>query len=228
MRLNAVFLAVSLILMHSSMAEAGEPVVTRTAGDMAAGVIVSTSGIGPELAWWPSARWALRADTAFFYLDRKFGIAGVQYNGDARLASVGGTVDYFPWDDRGWRVSVGGRANFTELRAKGRARELVRVGQIALTPEELGLVKGKAWFPRAAPYAGIGFTGPVGNEGWLSVLDIGLLYQGKPRVRLSADGPVTDDPRFQPVIEMEERRLVKELKNLAFYPAVKLGMLYHF
>lgn len=228
MRLNAALLIAGLWLLLSPAVQAAEPVVTRGAGDVAAGLIVSTSGIGPEVAWWPSQNWALRADTAFFYFDRKFGIAGVDYNGDARLLSIGGTVDYFPWAERGWRISVGGRANFTELRAKGRATGLVRVGQVAVTPEELGLVEGKAWFPRAAPYAGIGFTGPVGTEGWLSVLDIGLLYQGKPRVHLSADGPVAGDPRFLPVMEMEERRLVHELKNLAFYPAMKLGMLYRF
>jgi len=220
----AVFLAFGLC--HA--VAAAEPEVSRTRGETAAGFVFSSSGIGVEGQWQALENLALRLDGVLFFVDKNFGIANVSYDGDATLASTGLTLDYFPWENRGWRASIGARANFTEMRADGRAKGAVHIAQVLLTPEQLGTVTGTAHFPRIAPYAGIGFTGPVGNDGWLAVMDLGLLYYGKPHVHISANGTLAGDPRFIAVTRNEEARLARELKTLAFYPAIKLGMLYRF
>ncbi|SNS63034.1 MULTISPECIES: hypothetical protein [unclassified Azospirillum] len=219
-----VFLAFCL----GAVAMAAETPVSRRQGEVAAGIVFSSSGIGVEGQWQTLENLALRLDGVLFFVDKDFGIANVSYDGDATLASSGLTLDYFPWENRGWRASIGVRANFSELRAEGTARGAVHIAQVLLTPEQLGTVRGTAHFPRMAPYAGIGFTGPVGRDGLLAVMDLGLLYYGNPRVRITADGTLAGHPTFIAVTRNEEARLARELKSLAFYPAVKLGLLYRF
>ncbi|MDG5495787.1 hypothetical protein [Niveispirillum sp. BGYR6] len=217
-----------LVLCLGAVAMAAETPVSRRQGETAAGIVFSSSGIGVEGQWQALENLALRLDGVLFFVDKDFGIANVSYDGDARLASSGLTLDYFPWENRGWRASLGVRANFTELRAEGMARGPVNIATYWVTPEQLGTVRGTAHFPRMAPYAGIGFTGPVGRDGLLAVMDLGLLYYGNPRVRLSADGTLAGYPDFVRITRNEEARLARELKSLAFYPAVKLGLLYRF
>jgi hypothetical protein len=223
-----VFIVIILALGFFQTVAAAEPQVHRTIGETAVGFVFSSSGIGLEGQWQALEALALRLDGVLFFVDKNFGIANVSYDGDATLASTGLTLDYFPWENRGWRASIGARANFTEMRANGRAKGAVHIAQVSLTPEQLGTVTGIAHFPRIAPYAGIGFTGPVGNDGWLAVMDLGLLYYGEPHVHIAADGTLAGDPRFIAVTRNEEARIARELKSLAFYPAVKLGMLYRF
>lgn len=89
------------------------------------------------------------------------------------------------------------------------------------TPELLGNLSAKVGFNTVAPYVGVGFGFVHPGTGLGYMFDIGALYQGPPRVDLSASGLLKPSEEQEPVIE-------NNIKWFSFYPVVSFGLLYVF
>jgi hypothetical protein len=59
-------------------------------------------------------------------------------------------------------------------------------------------------------------------------LDVGVLLQGDPKVSLSADGLLANDPTFVDALEAERVELEDEVDKFKAYPVVSLALNFQF
>lgn len=82
-------------------------------------------------------------------------------------------------------------------------------------------------FKKVSPFFGFGIDTSLGKRKGLGFLfEIGVVLQGSPRVDLSADGPVKDDPAFLVELGKEEQSIEDDLKFFKVYPVIALGVTY--
>jgi hypothetical protein len=84
-----------------------------------------------------------------------------------------------------------------------------------------------ASFDSTSPYLGAGFDFTIFGQVGMS-LDFGVLWQGDPKVVLTADGLLADDPTFMDQLEQERLELVDDMDALKAYPVVSLGFNFNF
>ena len=73
------------------------------------GVTAGSLGIGPEINW-RSDSFGVRGSATFFNLSRGVDSDGIEYDGDLKLRSFGGSLDFYPGGG-GFRISGGARVS---------------------------------------------------------------------------------------------------------------------
>ena len=92
-----------------------------------------------------------------------------------------------------------------------------------------GTIHGTVHFPRLAPYVGIGWGHAFGLGGRWGILgDLGMAFLGRPKVSLSAAGPIASDAKFMGDLAQEERDVQDDLSILRFYPIFSISLFYRF
>ena len=80
-----------------------------------------------------------------------------------------------------------------------------------------------------APYLGIGWRSAFGKEQrWGLLTDLGVAFLGRPKVALSATGPLASNPTFLGDLAREEEELEDDLDLLRFYPIFSISLFYRF
>ena len=104
------------------------------------------------------------------------------------------------------------------------------IGDRTFTVAEVGTLTGDLGFNEVAPYAGIGWGNAVSKDGrWAFMVDVGVLFQGRPDVALaSTGGTLSDDPLRTDELRREEANLEDDLGLFRFYPVISLGIAYRF
>jgi len=98
------------------------------------------------------------------------------------------------------------------------------VGGDIYTPDLLGTMSADISFNKVAPYIGIGFGDPTaGSKGLGFTFDIGTVFQGAPKAKLSATGLI--EPSASPE---QQEKLESNLSWFKFYPVVSFGLTYKF
>lgn len=186
-----------------------------------------TLGANAQLAFDGSDRWGVRVEGNYFGFSR--GVTGdnVAYDGKLRLLTLGALIDVYPFDS-GFRLSAGGYFNRNRIVLDARPTGNVEIGGTIYTPAQLGELRGRASYPSAAPYLGLGFSGNRGGTGLAFVADAGVLYQRGSHVTMTASGPIASNAAFQADLEEERRAIKDDIDNFRFYPAIKIGLAYRF
>lgn len=86
-------------------------------------------------------------------------------------------------------------------------------------------------FPSTAPYLGIGWGDVAGTKGHFSfVADVGLLFQGSPNVKLSANCAATGSNAnaCRQRLVSEERQLQDDADDFQYWPFLSVGVGYRF
>ena len=93
----------------------------------------------------------------------------------------------------------------------------------------MGSLVGELDFDDINSHIGIGWGNAVGkNKQWSFSFDLGVIYQGSPKVNLSANGTSSGDAAFQRNLAREEQSLEGELEDFQFYPVISFGICYSF
>ncbi len=186
------------------------------------GVKAGTLGLGVEATWRPLPWFDLRGGFNAFDYDDDGSQAGINYDAELRLQSYYATAN-FHFPSSPFRLSAGLVGNDNELALISRETGTVNIGGTVFSADDVGTLQSITSFDTAAPYAGIGFDfGLFGKVGMN--LDLGVLFQGSPRVTLTSDGPLADDPAFQSALEEERSQLREDLDDkLKLYPVASLG-----
>jgi len=129
----------------------------------------------------------------------------------------------------GKRVQVFGRImlNNNEVSLSAKPGDTVTFNH---TKYAISSVDGRATFEKTAPYVGIG-TGNAADRSshWHFACDIGVLFQGDPKISLSA---VAADPSLQTLLDAdvqeEQKKIQDDAKIFNFYPLVAVGVSYTF
>jgi hypothetical protein len=190
----------------------------------AVGARAGTLGLGAELvkSFTPTINGRIGYN-AFSY-DKTSTEDDVSYDVGADLSTMGAMLDWHVF--RGaFRVTAGLMANGNGADLKARPSASFDIGDATYTPEEVGTLRGNVDFHSTAPYLGIGWGNAVSPGSRIGFnLDVGVLLQGAPTVKLSADGLLADDPTFQENLAKEQQQLEEETRDLKFWPALSLGI----
>ena len=83
-------------------------------------------------------------------------------------------------------------------------------------------------FNTLSPYIGIGWGNPLRQDSrWTFAFDLGLLYQGSPKVDLTATNPGVLTALNADLI-VEEANVSQSLRSFKYYPVISLGVSYNF
>ena len=190
------------------------------------GMTGGTLGIGPQVAYRMSGTVGVRANATFFGLGREVDSDGVNYDGDLKLRSFGGSVDIYPMGG-GFRISPGLRISSNRVELDAEPTEDVEIGDNVYTPEEIGSISGEVEARKLAPTLTVGWGGGMGG-GLKFGFDAGVMFQGSPEVtELSTTGTLSD-PELQADIERERSEIEQDLDNYKYYPIVQLSLGYAF
>src|SRR5699024_9578930 len=146
------------------------------------------------------------------YLTFSHGIntSDADYDGDLTLASGGLLLKFFPFHG-GFNLQAGAYYNANSVSVTGNPKD----------PSVPGTLSGDVKFRHFAPYAGLGWGNTV-NEGRITfTVDLGVMFQGSPDVRLST---TSSDPTAIAELHDYEKDLQNKVEDFQFYPVLRLGL----
>jgi hypothetical protein len=187
---------------------------------------VSTLGLGVEGGYRINEYFGVRGAANFLNLDRDLSTDNIDFDGKARLGSFGATADLFPFGG-GFRLSGGLRVNDNHGDLTGTADRNVTLNGNTYTPAQIGRVDSHVEFSRISPYVGIGWSGTIFSPNVYFAADLGVLFQGDPKVSLSATGAAAN-PQLQADIVRVQRDVEDKVNRLAVYPVVSFSIGYRF
>ena len=199
---------------------------------IAVGARGGTAGIGPEVVVSLGHRANLRVGANLLgnygYSSER---GGIPYDLELELRSGLGVVDFHPTGG-GFHLSAGALYNKSRVDGAAAPAGTYTIGGTSYTGAEVGSLTAAARFERElVPYVGLGFGNAVGDGRRLRLsLDLGVAFQGAPRVELATSGPIASDARFQADLAREKAEVDEELtaSRYKYYPVVGLGLSYRF
>ncbi|MEX0707863.1 MAG: hypothetical protein WD078_07825 [Woeseia sp.] len=190
------------------------------------GAKVGSLGIGVEGIWRPIPWLDFRAGINQFDYEDDGAQAGIAYNATLELQTTYATANFlFPISPM--RLTVGAFDNGNEFVLESQEAAFYNVGGSTFSHDQVGTLRGRAWFDSPSPYVGIGFDFELVGRLGLN-LDLGVLLQDEPLVSLSSDGSLANEPTFQDALENERQELLKETEDFKAWPVVSLGLHFNF
>jgi hypothetical protein len=190
------------------------------------GVKAGTLGLGIEATWRPSRYLDFRVGANKFSYDDNGSEAGIDYDTELALQSLYATANLRP-PLSPFRFTAGVVSNGNEVNLVSQSSSTFLIGGTTFTSAQVGELQGAADFDSVAPYAGIGFDFRLFDTVGLN-FDLGVLWQGTPRVGLVATGPIASDPVFQSELAIEQAELQDAVNDYDLYPVVSLGFSFNF
>lgn len=210
---TVLILALSLSFAHAH-ADAG---INLKAG---------TLGVGMELSKSFSDRFSLGLGFNSYDYKTTDRASDIDYDFNFDLQSVVFLANYHPFSGT-FHFTGGVVYNNNELNLTGKptGTNYIINGQ-SYTAGQVGSLTGKLTFNSTAPYLGLGWGNRPGGRLGLSA-DIGVLYQGSPKLFLNATGALSD-PALASDLEQERRSAEADLSDFEWYPVLSLGMYFRF
>ncbi|HEX9727289.1 MAG TPA: hypothetical protein VGA37_02145 [Gemmatimonadales bacterium] len=171
-------------------------------------------GVGADVAFSPTERINLRAGGNFFPFGIDITASGIAYSFDLPGPQFTGMVDFFLTG--AFRLS-GGAMITDAFTASATPAQSETIGGTTYTPAQLGTLTAAITTRDIAPYLGIG----IGNVARSKVgffMDLGVVFQGSPKVALSSTGAVSAVDLSAEVAEFED-----DISIFNVYPLLSLG-----
>ena len=202
------------------------------AADLAATVDLGTTGLGLHLTTPLAAQLNARVGLNYANYSSTGNTSDVEYDFKLKLATVDALLDYHPFAS-GFRLSGGviHNGNSIDVNARPNANGSYTINGRTYSAATVGQMKGEVEFRTVAPYLGIGWGNAVQAAGWGFGMDLGVAFQGAPKTSLVSTGcsalaalctMVAND------VAAENAKLAEEVKDLKFYPVLRVGVSYRF
>lgn len=185
-----------------------------------------TLGVGVELSKSFSDEFSLGLGINSYDYKTTDRASDIDYDFNFDLQSAVLLANYHPFSGT-FRFTGGVVYNKNELSLTGKptGTNYVINGQ-SYTAGQVGSLTGQLKFNNSAPYLGFGWGNRPGGRLGLSV-DVGVLYQGSPKLFLNATGALSD-PALASDLEQERRSAEEDLSDFEWYPVLSLGMYFRF
>lgn len=217
-----VLLAAALALTSfASLSAAQNVALGLKAGTLGAGLDL-TVGLAPVVN--------LRVGAQAFSYSRTLSEEGISYDGKADLRSAWLLLDFHP-GGKGTRVSAGGVYSRNKVTGASPSSGTVTVNGVAYPVAAVGSIDGEATANDVCPYLGLGWGNAVRPGSPVRfAFDVGVLYQGAPKVSLTAHprNPALVPPAFFADLEKERQKVEDDASKYKLYPVVNLGLSYRF
>jgi hypothetical protein len=161
---------------------------------------------------------------------------GVDYAIKGKLQTFDVLFDWYLREGSAFHLTGGLVYNGNRFDATAQANQL---GKITLngntyTASDIGLLKGRIEYRKAAPYLGIGWGNALAATAkghWSFNADLGAFFQGNPNVELGSYGCTVSktvcDALFKDVAA-ERLRLADDVDSLKLYPVLRASLNYRF
>jgi hypothetical protein len=208
------------------------------AAQLAVAAQAGTLGIGGALEWPLAPALAVRAGGSYFHGgSRSERAGGNRYAAHLELGSAAALLDWHPTTG-GFRLSAGLLYDANRLVGDTvpSAAGTYTIGNLQLPASLVGTLHGKVDFPSLAPYLGLGWgAAPRAGPGFGAFVDLGVAYQGRPRVTLTPEPPPGSplaNPAalalLAPELAREEAKVEQKIDGYRYYPVLSLGISYRF
>jgi hypothetical protein len=197
---------------------------------------VGTLGIGLNLGYQVNDHLKFRANVNYLPFSRNQSIEDISYKIDLRNVYAGGLVDAHVFANN-FRVTGGLYYVDMSLKAKGKlnAAKTYKIGDHEYSGLDLGTWKGTVDWKKLAPYIGIGYGSGAGSDSGLSFSgDLGIMYIGKPKVRLNPAASAYEAASnygydLHDDVRREENNVKKSISDtIKIWPVISLGVCYRF
>lgn len=189
--------------------------------------LASTLGLGGEVSFRPADAFGIRAGYMLFSLTHQDLVEGIRYNVAPRLRNAQLGADLHPFGGA-LRLSAG--VVHARTRADGAAvlDGPVDVAGTTYQPSDVGQLDGLLYYEREwMPWTGVGLVG--GGRVAVS-FDIGVVFSGHPRVRLTAQGGTLSGPE-RAVLDQnvaaeqaEVQNAINREKLARYFPILSVGL----
>jgi hypothetical protein len=183
---------------------------------------VSTLGYGVELSFGVTDNLSIGIASNRYDRSESETVDGISYDFEPELKTLGLLANWHPFGGT-FRVTAGAYSNDTEFSLTGKftAGTSYTVGDNTYVATGTERLNGTLSFDSTAPYIGIGWGGRPGSHFGFSA-DIGALYQGSPKLKLSGTGFSAAD------IEQERQQAEDDLQSFKWYPVFAVGLYFRF
>ena len=155
----------------------------------------------------------------------------INYNIKLNLLTVPLMLDYHPFDSSGFRLSLGIAYNNNNITANASPKNKITLYDTDYYPNQIGEIKSKITFGnKIIPVASIGYDSSLISNDPLSFnAEFGLMYSGKARISLSANGLLGSDKKMIDDLRKDlDESLNKIEKYLKIFPIISFGIKYSF
>jgi hypothetical protein len=190
---------------------------------------VSTLGYGASVGFGFTPLFGIRLAGHTGSYSRNLHKESIEYNGKLKLNNGGAILDVYPLGS-GFRLSGGVFANSDKIDLASKPGGTVTVNGVPYPTAAIGNITGDVKFSKTSPYAGIGFGTKPSGSGFGVTFDLGVLYQGSPKLRVQANptNPALVPPSFNANLEAERAKTENDIKNYKYYPVVGIGFSFSF
>lgn len=213
----------------------------QVAADVAMGVGLSSLGAGVQGTFGVNKYINLRLVANAASVDDDFEESGTKYKGTIDFTSYGLITDIHPFGGS-FYLSAGYLAHDNNIDLKATCPQSCDIDGQSYKSSPDGQLHAGIDFGSGAPYAGIGWGNAMQGGRLYAKLDIGVLFQDKPQVDLSATGTfensttkqkvnVSNNVAFQQSVAREEKDLQQEINDADYselWPVIGLSIGYRF
>jgi len=201
-------------------------------GDVQIALKGGTLGIGAEIGVGLTDAIILRGGADYLKFNFDSTIDQVDYNMEPELKNASLLLDWHPFAN-GFRLTGGVYLNDNEINVDGTYRKDLIPGQYQQYANltDLAHVKGTVDFNTFAPYAGLGWTSNHGEKGWGVAFDLGIMFQGEPKVSdLHAESPfgLENHPEVVRFLDEQKRAIEDDVDEFQYYPVATINLTYNF
>jgi len=203
-----------------------------TARDMGTTFDVGTTGLGLHVATEVAPKLNARVGVNVANYSYDGSTSDIKYDFKLKLATADALLDYHPFDGA-FRVSAGAVYNANKIKAKAKpnGNGTYTINDTVYDAATVGNLEGKIDFRKVAPYLGIGWGNAAKEAGWGFGMDLGVTFQGSPKIDFASTGCSADATRCAQLnrdVQAEKGKLADEVKDFKFYPVIRIGVSYRF
>jgi hypothetical protein len=190
-------------------------------------VHASTLGLGAGFAYPISENTAARLNLNKYTYTNQTTSDNVKYDASVKLESIGLLADWHLFS--GVTHLTGGviyNNNEISMTATPVGSTYTFNG-VAYTSSTVGTATATVTFDKVAPYLGFGWSGRASKTGFSFKSDIGVMFQGSPKAKLTATG-AAGNSALAADLAAAEKKMNTDLESFKIWPVISVGLGYAF
>lgn len=215
------------LVVATTLAFAG----TANATDIFVGTGIGLMGVNIEAGYYLTDSLAARVGYNFGSLSAELDETDADYDAEFEFSSLSVLGDWY-FSQTGFRLTGGVYLNGNEIEANARPKsnDTFDIGNTTYNLSDIDSVNGKVTFADFSPYFGIGWSNhPNTVEGLSLTADLGVLYQGSPELKFTAN---CINPSVCSLLDSdlraEEQDLMSQAEDYKWFPVASIGLRYRF
>jgi hypothetical protein len=195
------------------------------------GLRLGSTGIGGDIGFTLSDSLTARVGYAGYRTDVEIDEQDVRYEGKLKWSNLSGVLDWYFLGKLRLTGGIYSANNKVDVTGTPNGGTYTINGQV-YNASDVGTLKGSTRLGKSAsPYIGIGY-GDITRPGINLFADLGVMYQGSPKVSLTATCgaslPAPQCTQLQTDTAAEERKINDDIKSFKYYPVFQAGIAYGF